>query len=186
MKDADIVALYWQRNEAALQQTQQQYGRYIRGIAHNILGDAADSEECLNDTLLKAWQAIPPQRPAALAPFLGRLARGAAIDRWRARSRQKRQGSQYALSLAEWEDCLPAPEKPEQTLEAGQLAAAVSAFLHDQKPAVRTAFVERYFYCDPLREIAARQGCSETAVKSMLFRARRALKRYLAKEGYLV
>ncbi len=186
MRDEEIVALYWRREEAALRETQQRYGRYLTGIAYHILADAGASEECVNDTYLKAWNAIPPHRPARLDTFLGRLARQTAIDGLRARGRQKRQGSQYALSLEELEDCVIGGGRPEDEADAHLLAEAIGGYLRGLKPEARTAFIERYYYFDPLKEIAARHGLGEAKLKSLLFRTRQGLKLWLEKEGFFV
>ena len=104
MIDEEIVDLYWQRDEQAISQTRQKYGRYLFTIAHNILHDPRDSEESVSDTYLRAWKSMPPHRPQALPPFLAKITRAAAIDRFRTRKRFKRQSSEYACSLSELEE----------------------------------------------------------------------------------
>lgn len=131
-------------------------------------------------------RAIPPHRPARLDTFLGRLARQTAIDGLRARGRQKRQGSQYALSLEELEDCVIGGGRPEDEADAHLLAEAIGGYLRGLKPEARTAFIERYYYFDPLKEIAARHGLGEAKLKSLLFRTRQGLKLWLEKEGFFV
>ena len=106
MEDRDIVTLYWQRDQEAIRQTDRQYGRYLSAIAFGILADREDSRETVNDTYLRAWDSMPPHRPQVLATYLGRITRQLSIDRWRARGRAKRGGSQYALSLEELGDCV--------------------------------------------------------------------------------
>lgn len=106
MEDRDIVTLYWQRDQEAIRQTDRQYGRYLSSIAFGILADREDSRETVNDTYLRAWDSMPPHRPQVLATYLGRITRQLSIDRWRARGRVKRGGSQYALSLEELGDCV--------------------------------------------------------------------------------
>ena len=106
MEDRDIVTLYWQRDQEAIRQTDRQYGRYLSSIAFGILADREDSRETVNDTYLRAWDSMPPHRPQVLATYLGRITRQLSIDRWRARGRAKRGGSQYALSLEELGDCV--------------------------------------------------------------------------------
>ena len=101
MEDRDIVTLYWQRDQEAIRQTDRQYGRYLSSIAFHILADREDSRETVNDTYLRAWDSMPPHRPQVLSTYLGRITRQLSIDRWRARGRVKRGGSQYALALEE-------------------------------------------------------------------------------------
>lgn len=109
MDDHEIVDLYWQRDEHAIEATAAKYESYCMKISQNILSDRADSEENVNDTYLHAWQAMPPQRPAILSAFLGKIARNLALNRYKARSAQKRQGDAFALSLDELDDCAPRP-----------------------------------------------------------------------------
>ena len=90
MKDAEIVALYWDRNEAAIQQTQKKYGAYLSKIAYNILSDFEDSRECVNDTYLKAWNSMPTHRPSVLSTYLGKIARQLSIDVFRKKNSTKR------------------------------------------------------------------------------------------------
>ena len=112
MEDRDIVTLYWQRDQEAIRQTDRQYGRYLSSIAFHILADREDSRETVNDTYLRAWDSMPPHRPQVLSTYLGRITRQLSIDRWRARGRVKRGGSQYALSLEELGDCLSGAATP--------------------------------------------------------------------------
>ena len=91
-RDREIVELYWQRSERAIQLTHERYGGLCTRVAMNILGDPSDAEECVNDTYLKAWKSIPPERPRALGAFLTRITRNLALDRYRTKRRQKRDG----------------------------------------------------------------------------------------------
>ena len=99
MKDAEIVDLYWERNEAAIQQTQQKYGAYLSKVAYNILSDFEESRECVNDTYLKAWNSMPTHRPSVLSTYLGKIARQISIDLFRKKNSVKRYASEYAVSL---------------------------------------------------------------------------------------
>ena len=120
MDDHEIVDLYWQRDEHAIEATAAKYESYCMKISQNILSDRADSEETVNDTYLHAWQAMPPQRPAILSAFLGKIARNLALNRYKARSAQKRQGDVFALSLDELDDCAPALSSPDdEAMAAG-------------------------------------------------------------------
>lgn len=129
MEDRDIVTLYWQRDQEAIRQTDRQYGRYLSSIAFHILADREDSRETVNDTYLRAWDSMPPHRPQVLATYLGRITRQLSIDRWRARGRAKRGGSQYALSLEELGDCVSGAATPEEALDLAELGRAIGDYL---------------------------------------------------------
>lgn len=186
MEDSEIVALYWQRNEAAIEETQQKYGRYLAKIAHNILSNREDGEEIVNDTCLKAWNSIPPNRPDSLTAFLGKIARRLSIDALRTRTRKKRGAGEYALSLSELEECVPSKAGPEEQLELSLLAQTINEYLRTLAPQARNAFIGRYFYLDSLKDVAVHLGISESKTKSMLYRVRQGLKTYLTQEGFMV
>ena len=175
MEDSEIVALYWQRDQTAIQETQRSYGRYLAKIAHRILSNREDGEEIVNDTCLKAWNSIPPNRPDRLS-----------IDALRTRGREKRMASAYAVSLSELEECVPGGAGAEEQLELSLLAQAINAYLRTLAPQARNVFIGRYFYMDSLKEVAACYGMSESRVKSMLYRTRLGLKAYLKQEGFAV
>lgn len=184
MDDRRIVELYWQRSEQAVRETADKYGAYCMRISMNILNDHADSEENVNDTYLQTWRAIPPQRPESLTAFLGKIARNLALNRLKARQTQKRGGDAFTESLDELDDCTPAGLNAEDAVCAQELGQAISAYLRKQKPDARNVFLSRYFYAEPLDEIAKRFGFSLSKVKSMLLRTRNGLRTYLEKEGY--
>lgn len=183
MEDAEIVALYWSRSERAVTETQAKYGPYCRAIAQRLLEDAGAAEETVNDVWLAAWNAIPPHNPERLSAFLGKLTRRIAVNRWQAENAQKRGGGETALSVEELGECVPEGGGPEQTLEAGELSAAVSRWLRTLGTEKRRAFILRYWYALPVKEIAARFGWSETKTANLLSRARAGLKVYLEREG---
>ena len=184
MKDAEIVALYWERNEVAIQQTQQKYGAYLSKVAYNILSDFEDSKECVNDTYLKAWNSMPPQRPAVLSTYLGKITRQLAIDVFRKKHSAKRYASQYALSLEELGDSFSGGTTPEQALDVGKLDEAISRFLRTLPADARNTFIGRYYFFDSLKDVARYCGMSEARAKSLLYRTRQSLKAYLVKEGF--
>ena len=183
MEDSQIVDLYFSRNENAIAETRTKYEKYLRTIAYNILANNEDTDECVNDTYLKAWNSIPPNRPAKLAIYLGAIARNPAISVFRKQNTASRAGSQYALSLDELAECVSGSESPEEQAEAGVVAKAISSYLRTLSPEQRVIFVCRYYYNDPISRIAGYFGASESKVKSSLFRARNGLKEYLKKEG---
>ena len=184
MDDNTIVELFYQRNEAALRETQSKYGRYLFTIAYNILSDNEDSAECLNDTYLNAWNSIPPNRPVRLASYLGTLARNLAIIRRRRNTTLSRGGSQYDLSLDELGECVSGGVTIDRALDSKLVGQSISSWLRVLEPEVRVIFVSRYFYCDSVRDIAKRMGMKENTVKSTLFRARQGLRAFLIKEGF--
>lgn len=184
MGDEEIIALYWQCDEEAIGQTRLKYGSYLSKIAYNILFDREDSEESVNDTYFRAWNSMPPQRPKALPAYLCKLARQAAIDILRKRSSKKRQPSQYMCSLTELEDCLSDGNRTEQDADLHLLAGAIGAFLMTVSGEERSLFLSRYYFADSLRDAAGYLGMSESKAKSMLYRTRIGLRRYLEKEGF--
>ena len=183
MEDLQIIELYWQRQEAAIEATAQKYGDFLFGLAWNILHCRGDADECVNDTYLKAWNAIPPQRPSAFRVWLGCITRNLSLDRWRQIRSEKRGGEEMDLLLGELDGCVPDGRGVEQTLEDREIAAAISRFLRTQSQTNRAIFLRRYWYGQSLRDIAITLGCSEGMVKSSLFRSRGALRAFLEKEG---
>ena len=185
MTDEEIVALYWERNEDAIRQTQLKYGAYLTKIANSILTSREDCEECLNDTYLAAWNSMPENRPENLSTYLGKLVRQTAIDIYRKKNAQKRSASEYALSADELEEVIAGNTSPGEGLEAEELAAAVNRFLKTLPSKTYRLFLRRYYFFDSLKEAAANSGMSESKAKSLLFRTRKALRTYLEKEGFL-
>ena len=184
MEDKRIVDLYWERDEQALTETRQAYHRYLTRIARNILPTEQDTEECVNDVYLRAWNAIPPHRPARLSTFLGKIARRVALDRYAALTAEKRGGGTHAQVLEEWRDCLPCGEgDPSDDLAVRE---ALERFLHRLPAEQRRVFVLRYWYGDPIKEIAAARNSTESRIKMMLSRIRGQLKNYLEKEGIII
>ena len=183
MEDERILDLYWQRDEAAIRETERKYGRYLTKIAYGILTNAEDSQESVNDAYLGAWNSIPPHRPGVFSAYLAKITRRCSIDIFRRRHREKRLGCEYALSLDELEDCVSAGDSPVETVELGELTRAIENYLRSLDWEARTAFIARYFFLDSIREIAACHHMSESKVKSLLFRTRKGLREYLIKEG---
>jgi len=183
--DAEIVALYLARSEQALAETQGKYGAYCRTIALGLLGDAGAAEETVNDVWLAAWNAIPPHRPEKLGTFLGKLTRRVAVNRWQARSAQKRGGGETALCLDELGECLTAQGGPEGELAGKELSAALSRWLRTLGAEKRRAFVLRYWYALPVKEVAGKFGWSVTKTTNILSRLRAGLKAFLEQEGFL-
>ncbi len=186
MEDKEIVALYWQREESAIRETERKYDRYLTKIAMNILADREDSRESVNDTYLAAWESIPPHRPDVLSTYLGKLTRRISIDRFRYRTRDKRKGSEYAISLSELGDCVSGGNTTEEAVNVKLLAETIGTFLRQQNEETRNVFIGRYYYLDPVKDVARYCGISEGKCKTVLFRTRQALKEHLIKEGFIV
>ena len=186
MKDQEIVGLYWDRNEDAIQQTQMKYEAYLSKVAYNILADFEDSKECVNDTYLAAWNSMPTNRPNNLATYLGKITRQISIDVFRKKHREKRYASEYAVSLDELGDSFTDGVTPEQELDAKLLDEAINRFVSALPEMTQRAFVGRYYFFDSLKDIASYCGMKEGKVKILLFRTRQKLKDYLKKEGFEV
>lgn len=184
MEDKSIVELYWARDEQAISETAAKYGRYCHSIAYNVLKNHSDSEECVSDTYLGAWKSMPPHRPDVLSAFLGRITRRLSIDRWRAKTAEKRGGAQIEAVLEELGHCIPSGSDTEREFEARELERTVDKFVCSLPDTERRVFLRRYWYMDSIADIARSCTFSEAKVKSMLHRTRTKLKMLLEKEGY--
>ena len=185
MNDSEIIDLYWQRSDRAIEETDRVYGPYCFRVANNVLGDRLDAEESVSDTWWAAWNAMPPTRPDSLRAFLAKLTRRIAISRLRRRSSRKRGGGETALALEELAECIPAPQNVERQLEQRELAAAVNQFLAALPERQRILFTARYFYVTPISDLARRLDMKPGAVKTQLFRLRKQLLSYLQEEHYV-
>ncbi len=186
MDDKEIIALYQTRDENAIRQTEKKYSSYLTKIALNILGSREDSEECVNDTYFKTWNSIPPNIPAKLQYYLGKITRELSIDRLRKRTTRKRGGTEYELSLDELCECAGSGDTAEQAAELSALVELIEKFLQGLRDDERDMFVCRYYYCDSLKEIAEYFGVNVSKVKNTLFRTRAELKKQLESEGYVL
>lgn len=186
MEDNQIVSMYWDRDEAAIRETESKYGHYLQKIAFNILNNTEDSRESVNDTYLAAWNSMPPHRPGILSAYLAKLTRRISIDCFRGRTRQKRMASEYAVSLSELEDCLSGGDTTQELVNVRLLADAIGIYLRLQSPEARNAFIGRYYFLDSVKEVAAYCGMSESKAKTLLYRTRVGLREYLEKEGFFV
>ncbi len=184
MEDSAIVELYFRRSEAAISETAAKYGGYCHSIAHNILANKEDTQECVSDTWFAAWNAIPPRRPAILATFLGKITRRLAIDRYRRGTAAKRGGGEIPLALVELGECIGHDSNAETALERKELAAILNGFLGTLTETERSVFLCRYWYLDSIPVIAQNFGFSQSKVTSLLFRLRGRLRDVLTKEGY--
>ena len=185
MEDSRIIELYWRKDADAISETARKYGAYCFTIAENILHNAEDSEECVNDTWLRAWNAMPPQRPNMLRMFLARITRNLAFDRFHARNAEKRGGGEAALVLDELAECLAGGTDAEAVYENKELGRCIRRFVRALPAREGNVFVRRYFFTEPAATIAGRYGLTENNVMVMLSRTRKKLKLALMKEGYL-
>ena len=183
MTDEKIIALFQSRDERAITECMEQYGRYCLTVASGFLPDPGDAEEVVADTWLKAWNAIPPQKPQHLRLFLGRITRNLAIDRWRQTGADRRGGSVPFLALEELTEVVGA-NSLDETLDMKELAKTISDFLSTEPADRRRVFIRRYFYLEDTSRIAARFHMREANVRMMLSRTRLKLKKYLIQEGY--
>ena len=186
MKDSEIIELYWNRNETAISESSSRYGGYCYSIAYNILRNKEDSDECLNDTWLKTWNAIPPQRPQKLSAFLGKITRNLSLDKWKARTAQKRGGDEITLIIDELEECIPATFSVEQAISDAELEKTINHFLHMLPERECNLFLSRYWHGNSLSIIANTFSMKENNVKASLFRTRKKLKEYLIKEDIFI
>lgn len=184
MTDEAILDLYFERSEEAIQRTMEKYGALLRSLSWNILADHEDVEECVNDTYMAAWNAIPPERPDYFKAYLCRIARNFSLDRIRAKNREKRGGGQIPLILDELTEVLASGSDIARTVESDELGRMISQYLRGQKDQRRIIFLKRYYYASPIKDIAQEAGMSEGAVKVLLYRMRRELKKELLERGY--
>lgn len=185
MDDCQIVSLYWDRDEAAIDNTAKKYGKYLAKIAYNILADREDSDESVNDTYLAAWNSMPPHRPSLLSAYLGKLTRRISIDRFRKRTSQKRAPGEYALSLQELDGCLSGGNTTEETVDCQLLEQAIEDYLRSISEEARNIFIARYYYLDSVRQIASYCHITESKAKILLHRTRLGLWEHLRKEGFI-
>lgn len=183
MEDGAIIDLFFERSEQAIDELEKKYGAAVTKTAANILRSRRDAEECANDTWLAVWDSIPPHRPDPLAAYVCRIARNLAVSRLRSETAQKRNGS-LDLVLDEMEDCIPSSMSVETELEAKELTAAINRFLAALPREDRLLFVRRYWYGDPVSDLAAQTNSSANRISVRLFRLREKLRNTLKKEGF--
>jgi RNA polymerase sigma-70 factor (ECF subfamily) len=184
VEDHQIIELYWHKNEDAIKETDRKYGAYCFAIANNILHNTEDSEECVNDTWLSAWNAIPPQKPRILQMFLAKITRNLSFNRFISRSAKKRGGGEINLVLDELAECIAGEADVEREYAAKELEQCIRLFVRALPVRDGNVFVRRYFFTEPVWEIAKRYNLSENNVLVILSRTRKKLKMHLIKEGF--
>lgn len=185
MTDTELLALFRKRDEAAISATEIKYGQTLRHIAYELLGSRQDAEEIVNDVLMTAWNAIPPENPRRLLGYLAAVTRNQAMDRLDARTAQRRGGGHKPAVLDELAESIPSPETVEQEFDRRMLTEALNRFLRGLPEQSGDIFILRYTYAMPVQEIAKRQHLSISAVKISLYRTRKKLRIYLEQEGLL-
>lgn len=183
MNDEQIVELYWARSETAIAETEKKYGHYCHYIAYQILYNDEDAKEVVNDTYLKTWNTIPPQRPDSLRPYVGMISRQLALDVYKEQHAQKR-GGQVSLVLDELSECIPDNDSGADIGESVALSDALSRFIWTLPQRTRNIFVRRYFYISTIAEIAKDFSMKESNVTMHLLRTRKKLEQFLKKEGF--
>lgn len=186
LSDEAIIGLYFDRDERAIAETDNKYRRFLRSIAKNIVLDESDCEECLNDTYLRTWNAIPPERPAVLKAFLATVMRRTALDRYKESKRKKRVPSELTASLSEIEDFVSDEGDLHTELEAKELARVLDDFVRALPDRQMYIFMSRYYTARPIAEIASKLGCSQSTVHKEIALIKRKLKEKLESEGYTV
>ena len=184
MDDKGIVSLYWARNEQAITESSEKYGAYLSKVAYNILRDRPDAEECVNDTWLKAWNAMPPHKPSVLSAFLGKITRNLSFDLYKRKRRDKRGGENIDLVLDELAEVVSGRDDTEESAILGELKKDIGNFVASLPEKKRYMFILRYFYAEGIGEIAERFNMSKDSVSVNLNRIRVKLKTYLTDRGY--
>ena len=186
LEDHKIVDLFLSRDEKAIEQSKEKYGRRLRSLAYGIVNDKQTAEECENDTYLEAWNRIPPHEPRTyLYAFFARITRHISLNCCRSCGALKRNAFICELS-AEMEQCIPAPDDIACRMDEMQLREAINGFLRTLEHEKRNMFIRRYWYLDSIAEISKQFAVSESKVKTSLFRMRNQLKEYLEQEGYIL
>jgi RNA polymerase sigma-70 factor (ECF subfamily) len=184
MDDKEIIALYNDRNEKAIEETSTKYGKFCYTIAYNILSDKEDSEECLNDTWLGAWNTIPPTQPKSLKYYLAGIVRNLSLKLFRNKHREKRNEDNVSYVLDEIEEITRDTVTIEDEVGAHELEKRINEFLKTLTEKERCVFLRRYYFMDPIKDISKKSGMSENGVRVSLSRTRTKMKEYLTKEGY--
>ena len=186
LPDEEIISLYWNRNESAIDATDVKYGKYLYTIAYNILNDNMDSEECLNDTYLGTWNAIPPQRPTLFQAFLSKIMRNTALGRVRKATSAKRIPSELILSLEELDECIQLEPGEDEKYYVNRLSELFNSYLETLSDRQLFVFICRYYYSDSVARIADMLKLSKNTICRDLAAIRSGLREYLEREGYSI
>ena len=186
LDDAEIVELYWQRDQAAIAATDAKYKKHLMAVAYNIVHDLQDCEECLNDTYVGTWNAIPPARPTALRAFLTTIMRRIAINRYYSNQKATRVPSEMTVALSEIEAFTDDGTSVEQEADARRIGQVISRYLRTLTKRQRYIFMSRYYVASTVDSIASSLHVSRSTVNKQLALMREGLKQALESEGYNV
>ncbi|KIR02625.1 RNA polymerase sigma-54 factor RpoN [Lachnospiraceae bacterium TWA4] len=184
--DEEIIELFWNRDEGAIDLLARKYGKELHAISYRILNNHLDSEECVNDTYLSTWNSIPDTRPKFFFAYIGKIVRNLSINHLKKLKSKKREHDNLAILLSELDECIPNRDKVEEVIEYKELSKDISIFVREQKEEYQVYFIERYWFAKSIREIAKKHGASEKQVESVLYRCRKKLKKFLEERGYVV
>ena len=185
MEDSAIIALYFDRNEDAIRETDKKYGAFCRKVAFNILSVNEDTEECVSDTYMKVWNLIPPERPIKFMAWLGKIVRNTALNLYTKLHSQKRFNG-IEIMLDELSECIPSDVSLEKEIEDKEITVAINTWLKSISADERYLFIRRYWYGDAVNELAKQQKVSPHTMTQRLYRIREKLKNYFEKEGIAI
>lgn len=183
MDDRRIVEHFLNRSEEALLQIDIKYGRYCHRVAFNVLGNAEDSEECVNDAYMRVWGSIPPNEPSSLSAYVGKITRNIALDKLRQKNSSKRGNGEVPVLLDELAECVSGVDELERRQDSAEIIDALNGFLETLSATERGVFMRRYWMMEPIADVAARYDISVSKTTTMLFRLRGRLKKHFMKEG---
>lgn len=183
MEDQEIISQIWERREEGLQALAEKYEHYCYTVSYGILRNTEDVEECVNDTWLRVWDAIPPHQPNNLAGFLAKIVRNLSLNYAQKKHAGKRGGYEGTYVIEELAECISDGKRVEERIESQELVKAIEAFLKRQTAKKRVVFLRRYFYMDSVREIAEKMDMKEGTIKSILSRMRGELQEWLEQEA---
>jgi len=182
MEDREIIKLFNERSEQGVIELSKKYGRLCRTIAHNVLHDESDTEECVNDAFLRIWNQIPPEDPVSLRAYICQVVRNTATDRYDMKTAQKRNSS-YDVALHELDECIENGENVDKMIEGKEISEIIDNFLASLDKTSRVMFVRRYWYSDSVKDIAQKVNRTPHAVTLKLARLRERLKKHLIEKG---
>ncbi len=186
LNDGEIIELFWQRSEAAIEMTDEKYGRFLFRIAYNILWDKSDAEECQNDTYLGIWNSIPPHRPEVFSSYISRIMRNIAIKKLNERSCKKRVPSELTVSADDLEAYLTSGGLPDAELAAEELGGLINNYLDSLNARQRYIFIGRYYMGEKLETLSRELHINASTVHRELEKLKQGLKKHLERNGYYV
>ena len=184
--DEQIIELYWQRNENAIQETDKKYGQFLFKIAYNILHDRLDCEECQNDTYLGVWQAIPPTRPTAFPAFITQIMRNIAINRFKEKTSKKRIPSELTASMDDVNGTLHSDDTVETEYEAAEVGKIINDYVRQLSDRQRYIFIDRFYLAEPVETIAKDLSISVPTVYREIEKIKQGLKLHLERNDIFI